>query len=240
MKLNENYRILAASTSTVHGSGYLEYIMDEAVSFLQTDEILFIPYARPSGMSYKKYTAAPQVAFAQKNVSVKGIHEFENPKEAIRNAKAIFTGGGNTFLLLKTLYELDLMETLKTTIENGTPYMGSSAGSNITGLTIGTTNDMPIVYPPSFEALGFLPFNLNPHYLDPEPNSTHKGETRETRIKEFHKFNSQAVLGLREGSWLEIQNGKIELKGELTARLFRPEQEAIELSPGLVDFWKAG
>lgn len=236
MKTNENYRILAASTSTVHGSGYLEYIMDEAVSFLQTDEILFIPYARPSGMSYKKYTAAPQVAFAQKNVSVKGIHEFENPKEAIRNAKAIFTGGGNTFLLLKTLYELDLMETLKTTIENGTPYMGSSAGSNLTGMTIGTTNDMPIVYPPSFDALGFLPFNLNPHYLDPEPNSTHKGETRETRIKEFHKFNSQAVLGLREGSWLEIKNGKIELKGNLTARLFRQEQEPEELGTGVINF----
>lgn len=238
MNINPKYRILTASTSTVHGSGYLEYILDEAVNFLQSDEILFIPYARPSGISFKKYTAAPQVAFAQKNVSVKGIHEFENPKEAIRNAKAIFTGGGNTFLLLKTLYELDLMETLKTTIENGTPYMGSSAGSNITGLTIGTTNDMPIVYPPSFEALGFLPFNLNPHYLDPDTNSTHKGETRETRIKEFHKFNSQAVLGLREGSWLEVQNGEIRLESELTARLFKPEQEPVEISPGLVDFWK--
>lgn len=238
MNINPKYRILTASTSTVHGSGYLEYILDEAVNFLQSDEILFIPYARPSGISFKKYTAAPQVAFAQKNVSVKGIHEFENPKEAIKNAKAIFTGGGNTFLLLKTLYELDLMETLKTAIENGTPYMGSSAGSNIIGLTIGTTNDMPIVYPPSFEALGFLPFNINPHYLDPDPNSTHKGETRETRIKEFHKFNSQAVLGLREGSWLEVQNGEIRLESELTARLFKPEQEPVEISPGLVDFWK--
>ncbi|MFA7687457.1 MAG: dipeptidase PepE [Moheibacter sp.] len=236
MKLNENYKILAASTSTVHGSGYLEYIMDEAVSFLQTDEILFIPYARPSGMSYKKYTAAPQVAFAQKNVSVKGIHEFENPKEAIRNAKAIFVGGGNTFLLLKTLYEFGLMDVLKSAVAKGTPYMGSSAGSNLTGMTIGTTNDMPIVYPPSFDALGFLPFNLNPHYLDPEPNSTHKGETRETRIKEFHKFNSQAVLGLREGSWLEIKNGKIELKGNLTARLFRQEQEPEELGTGVINF----
>lgn len=236
MKLNENYKILAASTSTVHGSGYLEYIMDEAVSFLQTDEILFIPYARPSGMSYKKYTAAPQVAFAQKNVSVKGIHEFENPKEAIRNAKAIFVGGGNTFLLLKTLYEFGLMDVLKSAVAKGTPYMGSSAGSNLTGMTIGTTNDMPIVYPPSFDALGFLPFNLNPHYLDPEPNSTHKGETRETRIKEFHKFNSQPVLGLREGSWLEIKNGKIELKGNLTARLFRQEQEPEELGTGVINF----
>lgn len=236
MKLNSNYKILAASTSTIHGSGYLEYILDEATDFLNVDEILFIPYARPSGVTYDEYTEAPRKAFAQKNVSVKGIHEFENPKDAILNAKAIFVGGGNTFLLLKTLYELDLMETLKKVVSEGTPYMGSSAGTNLTGMTIGTTNDMPIVYPPSFEALGFLPFNINPHYLDPDLNSTHKGETRETRIKEFHKFNSQPVLGLREGSWLEIENGKIELKGNFTARLFRSGVEAVELEE-LYDFW---
>ncbi len=236
MKLNENYKILAASTSTVHGSGYLEYIMDEAVSFLQTDEILFIPYARPGGATYEEYTEAPEKAFGKKDIRVKGIHGFSDPKTAIQNAKAIFVGGGNTFLLLKTLYEFGLMDVLKSAVAKGTPYMGSSAGSNLTGMTVGTTNDMPIVYPPSFDALGFLPFNLNPHYLDPEPNSTHKGETRETRIKEFHKFNSQAVLGLREGSWLEIKNGKIELKGNLTARLFRQEQEPEELGTGVINF----
>ncbi len=237
MEINEKYKLLIASTSTVYGSGYLEYIMDDAVRFLNTDEIIFVPYARPSGVSYDEYTEAPQKAFGTRNIKVKGLHEFENPKEAILNAKAIFTGGGNTFLLLKTLYELDLMNALREAILNGIPYMGSSAGSNITGLTIGTTNDMPIVYPPSFEALGFLPFNLNPHYLDPNPNSKHKGETRETRIKEFHQFNSQAVLGLREGSWLEVENGKIELKGDLTARLFRKGKEAVELESGRVGEW---
>lgn len=174
MKLNQNYKILAASTSTVFGSGYLDYIIEDAVDFLQTDEILFVPYARPSGISYDEYTEAPRKAFGQKNISVKGIHEFSNPKEAIQNAKAIFVGGGNTFLLLKTLYELDLMETLKAVVAKGIPYMGSSAGSNLTGMTVGTTNDMPIVYPPSFEALGFLPFNINPHYLDPDPDSTQR------------------------------------------------------------------
>lgn len=234
MEINDKYKLLIASTSTVHGSGYLEYIMDDAVRFLGMDEIVFIPYARPSGVTYDEYTEAPKKAFATKGIKVKGLHEFENPKEAILNAKAIFTGGGNTFLLLKTLYELDLIDALRVAVNSGTPYMGSSAGSNITGLTIGTTNDMPIVYPPSFEALGFLPFNLNPHYLDPDPNSTHKGETRETRIKEFHKFNSQPVLGLREGSWLEVQNGKIELKGNLTARLFQQDKEAVEIS--MIDF----
>lgn len=237
MEINKNYKLLTASTSTVYGSGYLEYILDDAVRFLDTDEIIFIPYARPSGVTYDEYTEAPRKAFATKGINVKGLHEFENPKEAILNAKAIFTGGGNTFLLLKTLYELDLMNSLREAISNGVPYMGSSAGSNITGMSIGTTNDMPIVYPPSFEALGFLPFNLNPHYLDPDLNSTHKGETRETRIKEFHKFNPQPVLGLREGSWLEVQNGKIELKGDLTARLFQQRKDAVELESGRIGEW---
>lgn len=237
MKLNPNHKLLIASTSTVFGSGYLEYILDDAANFLQTDEILFIPYAQPSGISFEEYTENPKKAFGEKNISVKGIHEFENPKEAILNAKAIFTGGGNTFLLLKTLYELNLIEAIKETVNSGIPYMGTSAGSNLCGLTIGTTNDMPIVYPPSFEALGFLPFNINPHYLDPDLNSTHKGETRETRIKEFHKFNSQAVLGLREGSWLEVKNGKIELKGSLTARLFRQDEKPVELASGRVGEW---
>lgn len=232
--INQNYRLLVVSTSSIYGSGYLEYMLDEAVNFLQTEEILFVPYARPSGITYDEYTESPRKAFAQKGIKVVGLHTFSNPKEAIANAKAIFVGGGNTFLLLKTLYELDLVESFRSAVAKGIPYMGSSAGSNLTGLTIGTTNDMPIVYPPSFEALQFLPFNINPHYLDPDPNSTHKGETRETRIKEFHHFNSQPVLGLREGSWLEVENGIITLKGKLTARLFQQNQEPVELNPGLI------
>ncbi|HLV24086.1 MAG TPA: dipeptidase PepE [Moheibacter sp.] len=234
MEINKNYKLLIASTSTVYGSGYLEYILDEAVQFLNTDEILFLPYARPSGVTFEEYTENPRKAFSTKGIRVKGIHEFDNPQEAILQAKAIFTGGGNTFLLLKSLYELDLIDALRVAVNSRTPYMGTSAGSNITGLTIGTTNDMPIVYPPNFDALGFLPFNLNPHYLDPDLNSKHKGETRETRIKEFHQFNSQAVLGLREGSWLEVKNGEILLKGDLTARLFQQNQEAVEISE--IDF----
>mgnify|MGYP003426432391 FL=1 len=123
---------------------------------------------------------------------------------------------------------------MREAVHRGTPYIGTSAGSNLTGLTIGTTNDMPIVYPPSFEALQFLPFNINPHYLDPDPTSTHKGETRETRINEFHQFNDQVVIGLREGSWLRVENGEIELKGDLSARIFQKEQEAFEIETGII------
>lgn len=234
--MNSNFRLLVISTSTIHGSSFLAYIKDDFVDFIQTDELIFVPYARPSGISYDDYTANVQSALAEKGIAVKGLHTFSDKKEAIKQAKAIFIGGGNTFLLLKTLYELDLIGDLKTAVAAGVPYVGTSAGSNLTGLTIGTTNDMPIVYPPSFDALQFLPFNLNPHYLDPDPNSTHKGETRETRINEFHQFNSQAVLGLREGSWLHVENGAIQLKGTLSARLFQQGEEPIELNPGQLNF----
>jgi len=233
--INPNYRLLVISTSTIHGSGYLEYIKEEVVNFLQTDELLFIPFARPSGISHTDYTQNVIDALTPSGIKVSGIHSYQDPKDAIRKAKAIFIGGGNTFLLLKTLYELDLVDVLREAIANGTPYMGSSAGSNMTGLTIGTTNDMPIVYPPSFDALQFLPFNINPHYLDPDPNSTHKGETRETRINEFHQFNTQTVIGLREGSWLHVANGTIELKGNHSARVFKPNQNPIEIESGILN-----
>ncbi|MBS7333900.1 MAG: dipeptidase PepE [Weeksellaceae bacterium] len=233
--INPNYRLLVISTSTIHGSGYLEYIREEILDFLQTNELLFVPFARPSGITHDEYTQSVKNALNPFGINVTGLHSYENKKEAILNAKAIFIGGGNTFLLLKTLYELGLIDTIKEVVANGIPYMGSSAGSNLTGLTIGTTNDMPIVYPPSFDALQFLPFNLNPHYLDPDPNSTHKGETRETRINEFHKFNTQTVIGLREGSWLRVENSVIELKGNLTARIFKPNQIPVEIVAGILN-----
>lgn len=226
-------RILIASTSTIHGSGYLEYLMDDLKEFFKnTDEILFIPYARPGGISHEEYTMKAIDAFANIGKRVKGIHEFDNPIEAIKNAKGIFTGGGNTFVLVNQLYKNNLLEPLKEAINNSTPYLGTSAGSNICGLTINTTNDMPIVYPPSFKTLGLVPFNINPHYLDPDPNSTHKGETRETRIKEFHAFNSPPVVGLREGSWLDVNGDSIILKGNLKARIFEYHKEPYEVESG--------
>ena len=225
--------LIIASTSTLHGGSYLDYLLSVLKEhFASCKSILFIPYARPGGISHEEYTQKVQIVFKTIGLEVKGLHEFSNPIEAIQQAEGIFTGGGNTFLLVSQLYENKVMDVLKQTLETGTPYLGTSAGSNICGLTMQTTNDMPIIYPPSFETLGVIPFNLNPHYLDPDVNSKHMGETRETRIKEFHQFNIAAVLGLREGSWLEVKGDSILLQGTLTARLFRKNQEAVELETG--------
>jgi dipeptidase E len=226
-------KLLIASTSTLHGGNYLEYLMTEIGElFTGITEVLFIPYARPGGISHDDYTEKVRHAFIAINKKVKGLHEFDDPVEAIENAQGFFTGGGNTFLLVTQLYKTKVMSILGEKIKSGTPYLGSSAGSNITGLTMQTTNDMPIVYPPDFRTLGILPFNLNPHFLDANLQSKHMGETRETRNKEFHQFNSIPVLGLREGSWLAVKGDKITLEGELTARLFRQRMEPEELDPG--------
>ncbi|MEW4924329.1 dipeptidase PepE [Algibacter sp. 2305UL17-15] len=225
--------IIIASTSTIHGSGYLDYLLDElTILFKHTKTIVFIPYARPGGVSHDDYTAIVSMAFSKIGKTIKGLHTFENPKEAIKNAEGIFVGGGNTFVLTNQLYKDDLISTLKTVVTNGTPYLGTSAGSNICGLTIKTTNDMPIIYPPSFNALGLVPFNINPHYLDPDTKSKHMGETRETRIKEFHHFNTPPVVGLREGSWLHVNNQNITLKGTLSARIFEYNKPPYEVESG--------
>lgn len=231
--------LIIASTSTLHQGSYLDYLLDELAAFFsKTEEILFIPYARPGGISHDQYTEKAAEAFKKINKKIVGIHTFKNPVEAIKNTKAIFTGGGNTFVLVKTLHELGVMQPLREAIFNGTPYLGTSAGSNICGTTMMTTNDMPIVYPPSFKTLGVVPFNINPHYLDPDPNSKHMGETRETRIKEFHTQNTIPVIGLREGSWLCVQGKEIILKGELTARVFEQGKPAYELESGtLIDYF---
>jgi dipeptidase E len=224
--------LIIASTSTLHGGDYLEYILPTLQEhFSNCETIVFIPYARPGGMSHDEYTERVASAFSKINKKIIGLHTFENPIMGIQNAEGIFTGGGNTFLLVTQLYENNVMQILSKAIENGTPYLGSSAGSNITGVSMQTTNDMPIIYPPSFKTLGAIPFNLNPHYLDADLQSKHMGETRETRIKEFHAFNSIPVLGLREGSWLDVKGEEIILKGELSARLFRQNQKPEELNP---------
>jgi|TARA_B110000238_G_C16133685_1_gene442625 dipeptidase E len=223
-------KMIIASTSTVHGKGYLEYMLPElSIFFKGIEEIVFIPYARPGGIDYDEYTAIVKKAFSSIHINVKGIHEFKSSIDAIKKAQGIFTGGGNTFELVTKLHANNLMSLIKEVVEGGTLYFGTSAGSNIAGVSIKTTNDMPIVYPPSFDALNLINFNINPHYLDPEPNSKHMGETRETRIREFHKFNEIAVLGLREGSWLEVVNTTVILRGTLEARLFETNQGPREL-----------
>ncbi len=222
--------LIIASTSTIYNGTYLEYLLPTLKEhFKNISTLLFIPYARPGGITHDQYTEKVRTAFATINIDVKGIHEYTNPVEAVQQAEGIFTGGGNTFLLVQQLYKNNVLNAVIDVVNNGTPYLGCSAGSNICGLTMETTNDMPIVYPPSFKTFGFVPFNLNPHYLDPIEGSTHMGETRETRINEFHAFNTQPVVGLREGSWLEVKGDRITLKGELDARIFEQNKEAYEV-----------
>ncbi len=225
-------RLIIASTSTIHNTDYLEYILPTLADFFKNiNTILFIPYARPSGITYDAYTLKAKEAFAKIGKTVVGIHSYSNPVSAIKDADAIFTGGGNTFELVNQLYKTNIIDALDTSITTGTPYFGTSAGSNICGISMMNTNDMPIVYPPSFKTLGLIPFNINAHYLDPDLNSKHMGETRETRINEFHVFNTTSVLGLREGSWLEVINDTITLKGHLKARWFQQGKSPLELEP---------
>ncbi|MBL4744804.1 MAG: dipeptidase PepE [Flavobacteriaceae bacterium] len=228
--------IFIASTSTVHGKGYLEYALPALKEFFKgVTEVLFVPYARPGGISHEVYTNKASEAFAQIGIKIVGIHNVENPKEAVGKAAGIFIGGGNTFLLVTQLYRNNLIDVVKDVVSKGTPYLGTSAGSVVTGVSMQNTNDMPIIYPPSFATFGLLSFNVNAHYLDPDPSSKHMGETRATRINEFHFVESIPVLGLREGSWLLVQNERITLKGGLSARLFLQGKPAEEF-PNETDF----
>jgi dipeptidase E len=225
--------LLLASTSTLYGGGYLEYLSTALETiFSEAEEIVFIPFARPGGITQESYTQKVQEAFHPLGKRVRGLHSFSEPAKALERAQAIFTGGGNTFLLVQQLHLLKLMEPLREILHKGTPYLGASAGTNICGITMQTTNDMPIVHPPSFKTLGMVPFNINPHYLDPPPNNRHMGETRETRIKEFHTQSTVPVVGLREGSWIRVQGEDITLCGPWHARIFIAERVPSEIPPG--------
>jgi len=225
--------LLLISNSTLHGSGYLDHCADEIKKLLENKKsILFVPYARPGGMTHDEYTDIARARFEKMGIKLSGVHEYDDPVEAVKNAEALFIGGGNTFVLIEGLYENNLVEIIRKKVSDGMPYIGTSAGSNVATKSVKTTNDMPIVYPPSFDALNLVPFNINPHYLDPDPNSKHMGETRETRIKEFHFYNNDYVVGLREGAMLHIKDGEITLKGSTGARLFKDGEEAKEYKSG--------
>ena len=224
--------MIVASTSTLHGQRPLEYLLDELRSIFKKRNIkslLFIPFARPGGITHDQYTQKIGDALKSLDIKVKGIHQTENAVEAIQNAKAIFTGGGNTFVLVKQLHDHKLMQPLREAIYSGTFYLGTSAGSNICGLTMQTTNDMPILQPASFKTTGVLGYNINAHYQDPIDGSQHMGETREQRIKEFHTYNSIPVLGLREGSYLRVKGTEEVLKGPHSARVFKAGAEPTEI-----------
>lgn len=236
--MSQNLNCIIASTSTIHGSDYLAYLKTPLKAFFEGKKnLVFIPFARPGGITHDAYTDKVRNALDNLFDSIKGLHEFENQTQALKDADAIFTGGGNTFLLVKMLHDLKLMTPLADQVKSGTPYLGTSAGSNICGLNMQTTNDMPIVYPSSFETMGLLNFNINAHYLDPNPDSTHKGETRETRLKEFQAQNKTNVVGLREGSYIMAKDGQLRLEGDLKARVFEHGKDAYELdSDEALDF----
>lgn len=224
-------RLLLISNSTNPGEPYLDYPKLEIKKFLGNSPVnaLFIPYAGIT-FSYDEYEEKVNNRFAEIGHKVTGIHHFENPIEAVNNAEAIIVGGGNTWHLVKTLQEKGLLEVIRKKVEQGTPYIGWSAGSNIACPTLKTTNDMPIVEPKSFSTLGLIPFQINPHYLDDHP-SNHGGETREMRIAEFLEVNRDTfVVGLREGTMLFLENNKLSLIGNRTARIFKYNQVALELS----------
>jgi dipeptidase E len=218
-------RLLLISSSLVHGYGYLDHPEPEIRRILDgISTVAFVPFALRGPYTEKVRERMGQMGF--------GVTEVRSRKE-IETAEAIFIGGGNSFRLLKRMYETELLEPIRERVRAGVPYIGSSAGTNVATPSICTTNDMPIVYPPSFDALGLVRFQINPHYLDAEPDSTHKGETREERIREFHEENETAVVGLREGSALRVEDDIVTLVGSKPARIFRRGQEPVEAEPGV-------
>jgi len=222
-------QILLVSNSTIYGREYLDHVADEIRTFLGSSKrVLFFPFAL---QDRDAYAAKVKARFATIGFSVESAHNAANPKKALADADAIFIGGGNTFRLLKALQDLDFIEPIRRRVKNGAPYIGSSAGSNVAGPTIKTTNDMPIVQPRSFDSLGLVPFQMNPHYLDPEPHSRHMGETREERIQQFLEENDTPVVGLREGAWLHVADNSVILKGLTGARIFRRGHAPIETLP---------
>jgi dipeptidase E len=223
-------RLLLLSTSKLYGGEYLDHAEAEIRDFLgKIGRVLFVPFAIADRDGY---AAKTRERFATMGYRLDSLHQASDKRQAVSDAEALFIGGGNTFRLLKSLYEFELLPLIRARVENGMPYLGSSAGSNVAAPTIRTTNDMPIVEPPSLNALGLVPFQINPHYLDPDPDSTHMGETREERILQFLEENDTPVVGLREGAMLRIEDGATILRGSTGARIFRQGQQPVEVEPG--------
>ncbi len=226
----DSRRLLLISNSTSHGSGYLEHCENHFKARLTgVRRVLFIPFAL---FDRDRYTNTAKGRLEEMGFALDSLHQAPDPHQAVAEAEAFFVGGGNTFRLLDTLHQLNLIPAIRKRVTQGAAYIGTSAGSNIACVSIKTTNDMPIVQPSSFNALGLVPFNINPHYLDPDPDSTHQGETREQRIREFHEENSPPVIALRESAMLHIEGHRITLHGETGARLFLKGNEPVEHQEG--------
>jgi len=223
-------RVLLISNSTLYGSGYLDHAEAEIRSFLRdVRSVLFVPYAL---YDRDAYASTARDRFERMGFELTSIHTSSNPEAAVDEAEVVFIGGGNTFRLLKALYDFGVLDPIRKRVNRGMPYIGSSAGSNVAGPTIKTTKDMPIVQPPSFDALGLVPFQISPHFLDPDPNSKHMGETQEERILQFLEENGTPVAGLREGAMVRVDDGATILKGSSGARIFRKGLDPVETLPG--------
>ena len=223
-------RILLISNSTIHGRGYLDHAEAEIRDFLgDARTVLFFPFAL---QDRDGYAAKAGARFSEMGYEMTSAHTASDPGKAVAAADAIFIGGGNTFRLLKELQELGFIDPIRRRVRDGAPYIGSSAGSNVAGPTIKTTKDMPIVQPRSFDSLGLVPFQISPHFQDPDPNSTHMGETQEERIIQFLEENETPVLGMREGAWVRAENGRVVLGGTRGARIFRRGENPVEKTTG--------
>ena len=229
-KIDDARQLLLISNSTLYGSGYLDHAEKKIRDFVAgRSNALFVPYAVHDR---RAYATKAEERLREMGLSVTSIHDVSNMRRAVGEAEVIFVGGGNTFRLLKGLHDHDLLDPIRQRVAAGVPYIGSSAGSIVACPTLKTTKDMPVVQPPSFEALGLVPFQISPHYLDPDPATTHMGETQEERIMQFLEENEAPVIGLREGSMLLVRGGAVVLKGPNGARIFRRGKNAVEVPSG--------
>jgi len=229
-RFDDTKQLLLISNSTLHGRGYLDHAEKEIRDFVGgRTNALFVPYAVHDR---RAYATKAEERLREMGFSVTSIHDVSNMPRAVGDAEVIFVGGGNTFRLLKGLHDHDLLDSIRQRVAAGVPYIGSSAGSIVACPTLKTTKDMPVVQPPSFEALGLVPFQISPHYLDPNAATTHMGETQEERIMQFLEENEAPVVGLREGSILLVREGAVVLKGPNSARIFRRGKNAVEVPSG--------
>lgn len=221
-------KILLLSNSTNFGCSYLQHCEQEIKTFFgnHVKKVAFVPYAL---RDHDGYARIAREKFESMGFETTSLHEAENIDELLNSVQALFIGGGNTFRLLKKLHEDNLITKIRKRVLEGMIYMGASAGTNVATPNIKTTNDMPIVFPGTFESLGLVPFNINPHFIETDKNSTHMGETREKRIEEFLEENKNVVVGLREGAWLKVEDNTMKLMGH-TAKVFYPDGTKQEVS----------
>ena len=229
-------QLLLISSSRTYGTGFLDHCETALVQRLAgVERLMFAPYALYDRDAYAELARA---RFQALGVRLESLHRAADPAEPLQEAEALFVGGGNSFRLLRELYQLELLDLIRQRVAEGMIYIGSSAGTNMACPTIRTTNDMPIVEPPSLMSLGLVPFQINPHYLDAPADEKHQGETREQRLREYLEENNTPVLALREGAWLFGDGDHYRLGGSTGGRLFAPDELVSELPPNAQLVWR--